>query len=180
VFAQVYQKRPQRLRVRALAATARATTGRQNQLPVVPDQVFVDNAIKEGMYGLLLGTLAVEKSRDPHVRTFAENMIRDNQRLNIELTSIAERKGITPAKVLDPQQRTMMQQLSQLSGQDFDCRFLVAALNEHKTALETLKQETQAGRDKDLQRLASNILPKLRSHLNLGRKAKAMLETRFR
>ncbi len=168
-FAHAQQKSPQIHTVLALG------TNRQNQLLIAADLSFIDKVSKGRIYGLLLGTLGLEKSRNPSVQAFAENIIRENQIMNTALTSIAQRKGVDTAKALDPDQRSRMQQLSQLSGQDFDCKFLNEVLTEHLNMLRAFQDEVQRGKEIEFQQWAADAVPILKEHIALGKKAQASL-----
>ncbi len=171
-FAQIQQRSPLSHRILALGANL------QYQPANVASRMFVEQASKGGIYGLLLGIVGVERSGNPDVKTFAENLIRENQIINSELTSIAQVKGVSTPKALDVGQRDTIQRLSQLSGQDFDSTFLEAALAEHLDMLRVFQEEAQAGKDQDIQRFAFNAVPKLRHYFDLGKKTQAGLETR--
>jgi putative membrane protein len=169
ILAHVCQKPHERLSI--LAASAHE--GSQPGIP--PDLAFVTGAMKGGVYGLLLGTLAIERSHNPEIMAFAAKMIRQNQLINIELASISRRKGISTAETLDADQRGLIQQLAQLSGADFDNRFLIAALTEYQDTIKTFQQEKQAGKDKELQTFASGTIPRLQKQLKLGENAEGSL-----
>lgn len=125
------------------------------------DTTFLERAARIAMYGLLLGALAIEKSRDPAVRAFGEKLLQESQVVSTVLTSIARLRGVSSSTVLDPHQRSIMQQLSQLSGPDFDGGFLAAALSGYQSALTVFEHETRAGRDEKLKEFASDMLPRL-------------------
>lgn len=125
------------------------------------DTTFLVKAARIAMYGLLLGALAIEKSRDPAVRAFGEKLLQESQVVSTVITSIARLRGMSSAAALDPHQRSIMQQLSQLSGADFDSGFLAAALSGYQSALTVFELETRAGRDDKLKEFASDMLPRL-------------------
>jgi len=159
ILAHVHQKPPERSSILTVKAS------QHNQEPTFTDINFADDSVRGGIYGLLLGTLAIEKSQNPDVRKFAEKTVQANQMIIIELTAIAERKGISTAKTLERDQHRNMQQLSQLSGPGFDSKFLIEAAAEYRKKLRTFEREIEAGKDRELQKFASDALARVRALL---------------
>ncbi len=91
VLAHANQKPPQRVSLLALRGN------RQNRDSISMDRIFLDKAAREGMYGILLGTLAIERSQNPHIKALAEKMVWESQFITFALASIAQRKGISAA-----------------------------------------------------------------------------------
>ncbi len=170
LLAHQHQKPPERLSI------VRAKRGQPTRPSIPADRAFVDQAAKLNMYGLLLGTVGIEKSQNADLIAFAEKMIQENQLMNVALTSIIQAKEMQIAKALDADQRTVLQQLSQFSGPAFDRHFLTAALAGHQQMIEVFTEETQAAKDKELHRFASDIISRFRTHLQLARKAEASLD----
>ena len=166
LLAHQHQKPSERLSIMAVKPKQAARS------PRVTDQSFIDNAARCGMYGLLLGTLGMEKSQNPDLIALAETMVRENQAINVELASILEPKGMSSGKTLNPDQRGVLQQLSQLSGPAFDSRFLMTVLVDRQEMLNAFLEETDTGKDKDLQKFAADNITRLKGYLHLARKAK--------
>ena len=176
ILAQLRQRSPRRRRVVAAAGAGPSLARISHFRPRQPlDKAFVQKTARGGIYGLLLGTLGIERGHSFQVRAFAEYMVQDNIRINSKLSRLAESRGIDTAKTLDPAQRAIIQQLSRLSGPDFDCQFLKTAILEHKGMVEAFRQEIESGGDQDLRRFACDILPDLERHIKSGKKARASL-----
>lgn len=58
-------------------------------------QQFVTDAIKSGQKEVSLGELALQKSQDAKIKSFARDMVQDHSKANMELREIAQRKGLT-------------------------------------------------------------------------------------
>jgi putative membrane protein len=70
----------------------------QNQSP----QQFVRHALTDGQNEIRLGELALKKSEDPQIKSFAQEMVQDHSKANTELREIAQRKGFdVPAENYD-------------------------------------------------------------------------------
>jgi predicted outer membrane protein len=170
LFLLMSHKSQKKLNILALKANQQASPRiRANaEKPVLMDRLFLVKAVKNGIYGLLLGALGIEKSQNPEVKAFALDMVQEHQIMNMEIIPIARRKGIGMPESLDPDQKNIMRNLSQLSGSDFDSSFLAAALEEHRDELSMC--EGWAMKDKDLQGYISHAVPKLKIHIKLGKK----------
>lgn len=63
---------------------------RQNQSP----QQFVRDALLAGHKEIRLSELALQKSLDSEIKSFAQDMVQDHSKVNTELKAIARRKGL--------------------------------------------------------------------------------------
>jgi len=162
ILAHKHQKPPERLSILTVK------TCRGNQEPTFSDFTFADDAVRGGIFGLLLGTLAIEKSQNPDIKMFAEKTVQTNQRIILELTAIAERKGISIAKSLDLDQHRTLQHMSQLSGAGFETRFLIEAAVECKKKIKTFQRELEAGNDREFQEFASGTIGRVKAHLKIA------------
>src|ERR1700716_742753 len=85
-----------------------------------PDpKAFIELAAQDGMTEVQLGELALRNSKNPHVRQFAQQMIDDHGKANIELVGIAQQKNVIAAKKLDAKHTAMVHDLSTKYGSDF-------------------------------------------------------------
>jgi len=71
--------------------------GTSAMTPATP-AAFVKTAALTGLTEVELGKIALTKSQDPQVRTFAQRMVKDHGKANEELTSIADRKQLEVPK----------------------------------------------------------------------------------
>jgi putative membrane protein len=66
------------------------------------DNQFVMDAAHGGMAEVQLGQLALQRSTNPEVKRFAQQMIQEHSRANEELMRLATQKGITPPTDVGP------------------------------------------------------------------------------
>ncbi|HEX2224681.1 MAG TPA: DUF4142 domain-containing protein, partial [Thermoanaerobaculia bacterium] len=101
------------------------------------------------------------------VRGFAERMVEEHTTANQQLVSLAETAGMTPPTEMDQQHQALFQQLSELSGGEFDRRYMQGQVQDHRTAVELYATEaTQPSGPVD--QLAGQMLPTLREHLEMA------------
>ena len=131
------------------------------------DQDFLTKAIQAGVAEVQISELALEKSQNEQVRQFAERMVQDHTAANERLLSLAETAGNTPLMELDQEHQAMLQQLSQLSGEEFDRQYMQGQVQDHEAAVRLFASEaTQPTGPVDA--LAAELLPALRQHLQMA------------
>ena len=145
----------------AIAADAEST-------PPTPS-VFVKKAAMDGMTEVEAGKVALSKSQDPAIRSFAERMVADHGKANKELTSIAERKGLNPPKQLDADHKQMLDTLKGKSGKEFDQAYAEHMNMDHSKAVALFESAAKSD-DADLAQFATKTLPTLKEHKALASK----------
>lgn len=114
--------------------------------------------------------LAVEQSDNQQLQGAAEQIIADHQRNNQRIDSMTQ-AGIaledSPlSRGLKLQTQQIKDQLSELTGTDFDCAYLEKQIEQHQLALDTLRSELQPDAESSqLQELLSATAPALEHHL---------------
>lgn len=132
------------------------------------DASFIRDAAQANLAAIQLGRLAEQKGASPSVKQMGQSMVQDHTQLNSQLQQIATRKGITlPASPSTDQQNTL-NQLSGLSGQQFDQAFQKQVIQEHQQELTKFQAEASQGQDPDLKAFAQKAVPGLQQHLNMA------------
>src|SRR5215472_17312449 len=122
----------------------------------VADQAFLKEAADGGLGEVELGQLAVEKASNPEVKQFAQRMMTDHGKANVELARLASKKGVDLPSEPGQKNKATKEQLSKLSGEEF-------------------KAESANGTDSDVKQFASETLPTLQDHLKQAEKVAAKL-----
>ena len=145
----------------AIAADAEST-------PPAPS-VFVKSAALAGMTEVEAGKVALTKSQDPAIRSFAERMVADHGKANRELISIAESKGLNAPKQLDADHKQMLDMLKAKNGKEFDQAYAEHMNMDHSKAL-ALFESAAGSSDLELAEFAKKTLPTLQEHKALAQK----------
>jgi putative membrane protein len=145
----------------ALAADAEGT-------PPAPS-IFVKKAALDGMTEVEAGKVALSKSQDPEIRSFAQRMVSDHSKANSELSAIAKTKGLNPPKELDNEHQAMVNSLKGKSGKDFDAAYAEHMNMDHSKAI-ALFESAAGSNDPDLAQFAKKTLPTLKEHKALAEK----------
>lgn len=156
----------------AIAETNRseqsAPSSNRSQMSAL-DRQFIIDAAQGGMAEVRLGQLALQRSTNPEVKQFAQQMIQQHTQANQQLMQLAQRKGVTLPTSPGPKYEAGMRQLMQLSGESFDQAYMnEAGVNGHLEAAAVYQRQAQMGQDSDLKAFANRILPTVQGHLQMA------------
>src|SRR4051812_25881962 len=131
------------------------------------DTAFALKAAQGGLAEVRLGKLAAGKAASPDVKAFGQHMIDDHTKANEQLKSVAQEERMTlPADVNHEQQATY-DQLSKLSGAEFDRAYVKAMVSDHQEDVKDFTKEVKSGQDAKIKAFASQTLPVLEQHLEM-------------
>ena len=151
----------------ALSGASSASLAAASASSAPSPKSFVEKAAQDGMTEVELGKVALQKSSDPQIRSFAQRMVQDHGKANDELASIAKSKGIMAPKSLDSKHQAMVKNLSGKSGSAFDQEYSKHMNDDHSQAIALFESESRAP-DQDLAQFASKTLPTLKEHKQLA------------
>jgi putative membrane protein len=140
------------------------------------DAKFATEAGKGGMAEVALGKLALTKTSDPSIKEFANMMVTDHGKANTELMAIAKTKNITLPAAPDSTHIKKMDDLSKMSGKDFDKAYVDAMVDGHKKTLDLMNGEAKNGKDADLKAFAAKTAPTVKMHLDMINKIKSSMK----
>lgn len=130
------------------------------------DAKFATTAANGGMAEVALGKLAQEKGASESVKSFGAMMVTDHGKANDELMAIAKTKNITLPATVDAEHQKKMDDLSKMTGKDFDKAYVDAMVDGHKKTLSLMQDEAKNGKDADLKAFAAKTAPVVQSHLD--------------
>lgn len=138
----------------------------------VDSKSFVTTAAQDGMTEVAAGRVALSKSQDASIRSFAQRMVTDHGKANAELESIAKSKGIEVPKKLDAKHQGMVDSLSAKAGSEFDREYSQHMNMDHSKAI-ALFESAAKTTDPELASFARKTLPTLKEHKVLAEKLPA-------
>jgi putative membrane protein len=115
------------------------------------DKSFIKDASEGGLAEINYAKLALEKSKDPNVRKFAEQMITDHEKLIDQLKPFAVKYGVKPSgtPIAD---HTKYQELKMKSGISFDRAYVEAMVKGHNDDLKAFLDEENSTADPELKK----------------------------
>jgi putative membrane protein len=157
------------------------TTGAEQAVPgslsntnLMNDTDFAKEAAEGGMAEVKLGQLAEDKGSSDAVKDFGKRMVTDHTQASDQLKSIAKEKSIDIPAGLNKHDQKTYDQLSKLSGDEFDRAYAKDMVKDHRDDIDLFQREASGGQDGTLKSFASSTLPTLQDHLKM---AKDMLKT---
>ena len=130
------------------------------------DAKFATDAANGGMAEVALGKLAQTKAANAQVKSFADMMVTDHTKANDELMAIAKAKNITLPTAPDADHQKKLEDLSKLSGKDFDKAYVDAMVDGHKKTLDLMNTAAKNCKDADLKAFAAKTAPIVQTHLD--------------
>jgi putative membrane protein len=151
----------------AAGPNAVGIVGRPLDTPALSDQDkdFMTNGALGGMFEVQESKLAVDKTATDGIKQFANQMIDDHTAANKQLAKLAGDKSVTIPTELEKSQQKQIDDLTQLSGADFDKQYVKDQLDAHKGAVKLFQKEIDDGQDSDVKQFATRMLPILQHHL---------------
>ena len=130
------------------------------------DRLFALLVGAGGLAEVEVARLAETRVMTAGIKKFAQRMIQDHGRANVELADLARQAGVASPSHPDPDHRTMLEQLKSLSGRTFEAAYLRGQLVGHQKTLQLLIWEIGQGQHAGLQRYATATLPTVMEHLD--------------
>lgn len=131
------------------------------------DADFLQKASAGGLAEVELSKLALDKSKDPNVRQFAQKMVDDHGKANVELMGTATKKKDAVATEMPKEAKKAYDDLKLLSGTSFDKKYVDVMVKDHKETISLFEKEAKDGKDSDYQSFAKDTLPTLKHHLDM-------------
>ncbi|MBK4737150.1 DUF4142 domain-containing protein [Noviherbaspirillum pedocola] len=133
------------------------------------DRVMIEDIAYANLGEILLGRLALDKSMNFAVRSFARRMIDDHSHAQSQLEKLAHSRGMSLPAETDMAHRTIAIGLRGLAGGAFDEEYLKrAGINEHERFIDLLQQMEDDAQDKVLRAYAGRTLRLVGLHLSMA------------
>lgn len=131
----------------------------------VAGTTFLARAYQDGLAEVTLGQLAATRAASKDVRDFAQAMVSHHTFINGELLKIAQAKNAALPTTITSHQSAEVNQLSSLTGAEFDRVYLQQNAAAHRTALASAMHMSADASDEDVRLAANVIAPALKVHL---------------
>ncbi len=127
---------------------------------------FLVKAGASDQFEIQSSRVALERSRNGELRTYAQMLIDHHTRLTAATTAAARSAGITPPPPnLEPHQRAMIEELQRVGAGDFDGLYVRQQIMGHQAALGVMRTYSMMGDTPALKQAAASALPVVQGHL---------------
>ena len=132
------------------------------------DREFMTMAAHSDSFEIKSSQLALQKSSSPEVKQYAQKMIDEHTQSTNQLKQIAAQKGATLPSDPGAFNQAVLDQLTPLSGTEFDRAYLEAQANGHMQAVAVFRTESGRGQDTALKQFAARLLPTIEQHYTMA------------
>ncbi len=133
---------------------------------------FVEAATESGIAEVVTAKLALEKSQNGEIKTFAQQMVTDHTKANQKLADIARKLDIEvpdEAALTDKVKKMILE----WRDESFDKSYVNNQVDAHEKAVELFKKEASSSDKAELKAFASETLPTLEQHLQHAKELQA-------
>lgn len=142
----------------------------------ISSQTFAEKAAVSNQFEIDSSKIALEKSQNNDVKTFAQQMIDDHGKADSDFKTALSSSKVDASKVptsLDDKHQKIVDRLNTESGATFDKDYIKAQTDAHKEAVSLFSTYSKTGKDDSLKTFATNTLPTLQQHLDHVKELKA-------
>lgn len=141
------------------------------------DREFMRQAAHNGLAEVEASELAQRKATRGDVKAFAGKMIDDHTKANEELQRLAASKNLALPVQPSMPQRSAMNTLRSVEGEDFDRAYAEHfGLRAHEAAIRLFENAAAKARNAQVRAYARAQLPALKEHLSMAKALRAALE----
>jgi putative membrane protein len=137
-----------------------------NQTGNIAAPDFVMKAASGGMMEVALAKMAQQKGKNQRVKNFAKMLVQDHTKAGNELKGIATSKSITVPSEMMAEHKTHVDEMSKMSGADFDKSYMSMMVNDHQKDISDYRNASENLTDAEIKNFASKTLPVLQKHLD--------------
>ena len=130
---------------------------------------FMAMAASSDQFEIQSSQMALQMSRNPQVRQFAQTMIDHHTRTTAELTQIAQANGMAPPPpTLMPQHQAALSRLQTAQPGMFDAAYKQEQITSHGEALSLMQNYAAQGDKQPLRDFATRTSPVVQQHLSMA------------
>jgi putative membrane protein len=133
------------------------------------EKSFVMEAARSSMAEKQLGVLAEQKASNESVKNLAKEIKDEHSQAVDKLQQIASNKNVSFPSKITRSDRTIVDRLQKLSGEEFDKEYMRQTVKEHERDVENYRQQARSAKDEEVKEYAQNTLPTLEDHLSRAR-----------
>lgn len=138
--------------------------------PAMTGQEFANAAAASDAFEIAEAKLAKAKGKDASVKDFADKMVTAHTESTAKIKKAAGEAKITPDPTMTSDQKSKVDALGKLAGDDFDKHYAADQADAHHTALAAMQAYAASGDVPSLKMTAGEIAPVVSSHIEMIKK----------
>jgi putative membrane protein len=128
-------------------------------------QSFIKEAASGNTLEVESSRLALEKSQNQEVKTFAQMMIDDHTKVGEQMKTTLQNAGLPPPPdKMTPKHQDSLNKLQQAGGNKFDSQYVAVQMKAHDEAINLFSSYAKNGDNSELKQFAQTTLPSLEKH----------------
>ncbi len=156
------------IRTAVLGAAALCCTGfSPAQDTAAQDKQFLTKAAEGNMAEIAMSKVALKKSKNDEVKTYAQKMIDDHTTMISNMKPVADKLGVQPPAKLNAEHQAEAARLKSMSGDKFDKEFITAMVADHHKDVEEFTAEQNVTQDSDVKALVTQGMPIIKMHTEM-------------
>lgn len=138
------------------------------------EAAFMKKAAVGGMMEVDLGKIA-QKSTNPKVKAFADQMVNDHTKANTELKALAAKSGIVLPAEYPEEEKAHMDMMKTMTGAAFDKHYIAMMVTDHDKTVALFKG-AETSQDKGVSDFVKKTLPVITGHFEKAKAIQAELK----
>ena len=129
--------------------------------------MFIQKASVGGNFEIQSSQIALQKSQNPEIKSFAQEMINDHGKANDDLKATVSDEGLDSSKLnsgVDAKHQAILDKLNADSAVNFDADYIKAQKDAHVETIALLQKYSSKGDDAGLKAFAIKTLPVVKGH----------------
>ncbi len=114
------------------------------------DKKFLQDSAERSMFELQAAKMAQQKAADQQVKNYARKVQRDHSNIQQQVQKLAREGNVQLPQKLSDAYQTRINQLSKLSGQDFEKEYLKTEVQTHKDDMWRYQKEASDTKNGDM------------------------------
>lgn len=129
---------------------------------------FLAEAMQDTRAEIKVCQLALKKSENEDVKSFAQMMLDEHGRFGHELEQLARKKGLDMPRDIRREQKMTVDELSSLDGGVFEQRWIQYNIDVHERDVKVFRHYAEAEEDTDIKSLAKRAGEMMSQHLKMA------------
>jgi putative membrane protein len=132
------------------------------------DKSFVMMADEGNSAEIAASQMALKKSKNPEIKTYAQQMIDDHTKLRSDMAPFASQMSVTTPQPLNDTHKVEAKRLASMSGKQFDMEYVKLMNQDHHKTLTLFQNEESTTSNQDLKTAVQQGEQVLKQHTDMA------------
>lgn len=128
------------------------------------DKTFLKDSTEDHLAEIKMAEMTVRTTKNPTVKAFAEQMIKDHNALIAGSKPVAVKAGVTPPTTTSAKAEAEYLKLKALTGETYDKSYVKTMVADHHEDLDKVKQENASTANPDMKKLTAHAANVIAGH----------------